>query len=65
MKRDRYVDWASIDDVVLGWANQAGEDNRNVARVGDDGDGQLQRTRAFRAVHDLRGARIAMILERV
>src|SRR5659263_271527 len=27
------VDWAAIDDVVLGCANQAGEDNRNVARM--------------------------------
>ena len=26
------VDWAAVDDVVLGCANQAGEDNRNVAR---------------------------------
>lgn len=27
------VDWARLDDVVLGCANQAGEDNRNVARM--------------------------------
>jgi acetyl-CoA acyltransferase len=27
------VDWAAIDDVVYGCANQAGEDNRNVARM--------------------------------
>jgi acetyl-CoA acyltransferase len=27
------ADWAAIDDVVLGCANQAGEDNRNVARM--------------------------------
>ena len=27
------VDWASLDDVLLGCANQAGEDNRNVARM--------------------------------
>jgi acetyl-CoA C-acetyltransferase len=27
------VDWESLDDVVLGCANQAGEDNRNVARM--------------------------------
>jgi 3-oxoadipyl-CoA thiolase len=27
------VDWASVDDVILGCANQAGEDNRNVARM--------------------------------
>ncbi len=33
--RDRHpaVDWATVDDVVLGCANQAGEDNRNVARM--------------------------------
>ena len=27
------VDWSAVDDVVLGCANQAGEDNRNVARM--------------------------------
>jgi 3-oxoadipyl-CoA thiolase len=27
------VDWAGVDDVVLGCANQAGEDNRDVARM--------------------------------
>ncbi|KQY57613.1 MULTISPECIES: 3-oxoadipyl-CoA thiolase [unclassified Nocardioides] len=27
------VDWANVDDVILGCANQAGEDNRNVARM--------------------------------
>ena len=27
------VDWGSVDDVILGNANQAGEDNRNVARM--------------------------------
>jgi len=26
------VDWAAVDDVIIGAANQAGEDNRNVAR---------------------------------
>jgi acetyl-CoA acyltransferase len=31
--RNRSVDWAAIDDVILGCANQAGEDNRNVARM--------------------------------
>jgi 3-oxoadipyl-CoA thiolase len=31
--RNAGVDWAAIDDVVLGCANQAGEDNRNVARM--------------------------------
>ena len=32
---DRYpnVDWQAVDDVVFGCANQAGEDNRNVARM--------------------------------
>ena len=33
MDRHPSVDWAAIDDVVLGCANQAGEDNRNVARM--------------------------------
>ncbi len=31
--RNPGIDWAAIDDVVLGCANQAGEDNRNVARM--------------------------------
>jgi 3-oxoadipyl-CoA thiolase len=33
MKRNPRVDWASVDDVIYGCANQAGEDNRNVARM--------------------------------
>lgn len=33
MERNRAVDWAALDDVILGCANQAGEDNRNVARM--------------------------------
>src|SRR5256885_9166309 len=33
MRRNPTVDPASIADVVLGCANQAGEDNRNVARM--------------------------------
>lgn len=31
--RNPGVDWASVDDTLLGCANQAGEDNRNVARM--------------------------------
>ena len=31
--RNKNVDWAQIDDVTYGCANQAGEDNRNVARM--------------------------------
>ena len=33
MERNPDVDWAALDDVLLGCANQAGEDNRNVARM--------------------------------
>ena len=33
MERNAGVDWAAVDDVILGCANQAGEDNRNVARM--------------------------------
>ena len=33
MQRNPGVDWAQLDDVILGCANQAGEDNRNVARM--------------------------------
>jgi acetyl-CoA acetyltransferase len=32
-ERNTQVDWASVDDVIMGCANQAGEDNRNVARM--------------------------------
>jgi 3-oxoadipyl-CoA thiolase len=33
MERNREADWSALDDVVYGCANQAGEDNRNVARM--------------------------------
>ena len=33
MARNAKVDWAAITDVIYGCANQAGEDNRNVARM--------------------------------
>jgi acetyl-CoA acyltransferase len=33
MERNRSLDWAAIDEVIFGCANQAGEDNRNVARM--------------------------------
>jgi acetyl-CoA C-acetyltransferase len=33
IRRNPGVDWALVDDVVYGCANQAGEDNRNVARM--------------------------------
>ncbi|KPP85359.1 MAG: 3-oxoadipyl-CoA thiolase [Rhodobacteraceae bacterium HLUCCO07] len=33
MARNPDVDWSSLDDVIYGCANQAGEDNRNVARM--------------------------------
>src|SRR6185436_19181186 len=33
MKRHPKVDWSQLDEVVYGCANQAGEDNRNVARM--------------------------------
>src|SRR5262249_4319133 len=33
IERNPKVDWARVDDVVYGCANQAGEDNRNVARM--------------------------------
>ena len=32
-ERNAQIDWTQIDDVVMGCANQAGEDNRNVARM--------------------------------
>jgi 3-oxoadipyl-CoA thiolase len=32
-ERNRQADWAALDDVILGCANQAGEDNRNIARM--------------------------------
>jgi len=33
IERNRQVDWDEVDDVILGCANQAGEDNRNLARM--------------------------------
>lgn len=33
MQRHPYLDWSQIDEVIYGCANQAGEDNRNVARM--------------------------------
>src|SRR5262252_4507078 len=33
LKRNSKVDWSQVDEVFLGCANQAGEDNRNVARM--------------------------------
>ncbi|TIV13631.1 MAG: 3-oxoadipyl-CoA thiolase, partial [Mesorhizobium sp.] len=33
VERNMGLDWAATDDVVYGCANQAGEDNRNVARM--------------------------------
>ena len=33
MARNGAVDWAKVDDILYGCANQAGEDNRNVARM--------------------------------
>ncbi len=33
MERNGAVDWTAVDDVIYGCANQAGEDNRNVARM--------------------------------
>ncbi|WP_049732954.1 3-oxoadipyl-CoA thiolase [Rhizobium ecuadorense] len=33
MQRNSGVDWEAVDDVIFGCANQAGEDNRNVARM--------------------------------
>src|SRR5690348_7485933 len=32
-ERNRGVDWAAVEDVIFGCANQAGEDNRNVSRM--------------------------------
>jgi acetyl-CoA acyltransferase len=33
MERNKEVDWGALDDVIYGCVNQAGEDNRNVARM--------------------------------
>ena len=33
MERNPHVDWGALDDVIYGCVNQAGEDNRNVARM--------------------------------
>ena len=33
IQRNAGVDWACVDDAIMGCANQSGEDNRNVARM--------------------------------
>src|SRR4028118_17744 len=33
IERNPKVDWTELDDIILGCANQAGEDNRNLARM--------------------------------
>jgi len=33
LERSPQIDWSQVDDVIMGCANQAGEDNRNVARM--------------------------------
>lgn len=33
IERNPQVDWTAVDDIIYGCANQAGEDNRNVARM--------------------------------
>ena len=33
MERNNTIDWEALDDVIYGCVNQAGEDNRNVARM--------------------------------
>src|SRR5438477_9136387 len=33
VRRNPNADWGALDDVILGCANQAGEDNRDVARM--------------------------------
>jgi len=33
MSRQNQIDWEQLDEVILGCANQAGEDNRNIARM--------------------------------
>lgn len=33
MERNQKVDWSAVTDIIFGCANQAGEDNRNVARM--------------------------------
>jgi len=33
VERNPKVDWAALDEVIYGCANQSGEDNRNVARM--------------------------------
>ncbi|HNQ11574.1 MAG TPA: acetyl-CoA C-acyltransferase [Bacteroidia bacterium] len=33
MQKNKSMDWSVVDDVILGCANQAGEDNRNIARM--------------------------------
>jgi 3-oxoadipyl-CoA thiolase len=47
MERHPGLDWSALDEVILGCANQAGEDNRNVARMATLLSGLPQSVPAF------------------
>jgi acetyl-CoA acetyltransferase len=49
MARNPGVDWEQVEDVIYGCANQAGEDNRNVARMAACWPGCRWRCRAPRS----------------
>jgi acetyl-CoA acetyltransferase len=50
MKRHSSLDWARVDEVILGCANQSGEDNRNVARMAALLAGLPESVPAFRSI---------------
>ncbi len=55
IERNVSVDWEKVDDVMYGCANQAGEDNRNVARM----------SALLAGLPECVGQGIALIIERV
>jgi acetyl-CoA acetyltransferase len=73
MERHSSVDWAAVDDVIFGCANQAGEDNRNPlgmsgARLIATATHEMQERGLKRALATMCigvGQGIATVLERV
>ena len=51
IERNPGVDWSAVTDVIYGCANQAGEDNRNVARMCAAGSTGIHRQPAVRLGH--------------
>ena len=58
MKRHPKMDWSALDELVYGCANQAGEDNRNVARMMLRGGRAVEGNRSRSGKHKNAGSSI-------